>query len=131
VESFVLFAEQHPQWFGVKHLAAKERIPFRQRGAFFDYLRENRAHFRVGDVVTILGLREDDDREHYHSFFVLDADPITQLPIWLASNAGRPRVRVWENELGNAPKRSIKSVIRPQLSWLAEVVLGQREALVQ
>lgn len=125
VESFVGFVDQHPEWFEVSHLTPQERIPFQRRGAFYDYLRAQRGKFRVGNIVTILGLR-DDDREHYHSFFVYDVDPITQLPIWLASNAGRPRIRVWENEMGNAPKRSIKSVIQPKLEWWVERVLGGR-----
>lgn len=127
VQSFVGFTEQHPEWFAVTHLPAPERIAFQKRAAFYDYLKAHRELFQVGDIVTILGLR-DDDREHYHSFFVYDVDPITQMPIWLASNAGRPRIRVWENELSNAPKRSIKSVIHPKLDWLAEVVLGSAVA---
>jgi hypothetical protein len=124
VESLVGFAEQNPNWFTVTHLPAQERVAFQLRGQFYDYLKQHRTQFRVGNVVTILGLR-DDGKEHYHSFFVYDVDPVTQMPIWLASNAGRPRIRVWENEMGNAPKRSIKSVIEPKLQWLVEKVLGQ------
>jgi hypothetical protein len=123
VESFVGFAEQRPEWFTVTQLSGQERIPFQKRAAFYDYLKAHRELFRAGNIVTILGLR-DDDREHYHSFFVYEVDPITQVPIWLASNAGRPRIRVWENEMGNAPKRSIKSVVEPKLEWLAERLLA-------
>jgi hypothetical protein len=126
VESFVGFTEQHPEWFKVTHLSGQERIPFKKRAAFYDYVKAHRELFRAGSIVTILGLR-DDDREHYHSFFVYEVDPITQVPIWLASNAGRPRIRVWENELGNAPKRSIKSIIQPELQWLADRVLAAQE----
>jgi hypothetical protein len=125
VESFVGFTEQHPEWFKVTHLSGQERIPFQKRAVFYDYVKAHRELFRAGNIVTILGLR-DDDREHYHSFFVYEVDPISQVPIWLASNAGRPRIRVWENELGNAPKRSIKSVIQPELQWLAERVLAMQ-----
>lgn len=124
VESFIGFAEAHPNWFEVHQLQGAERVPFRKRAEFIDYLKQNRASFQRGDIVVILGLR-DDDREHYHSFFVYDVDPISRMPIWLASNAGRPRIRVWENELGNAPKRSIKARIRPLLPWLAQAVLGE------
>jgi hypothetical protein len=126
VESFVGFAEQHPEWFKVTQLTGQDRIAFQKRAAFYDYLKAHRELFRAGNIVTILGLR-DDDREHYHSFFVYEVDPISQVPIWLASNAGRPRIRVWENEMGNAPKRSIKSVIEPKLQWLAERVLAAQE----
>lgn len=124
VESFIGFAQAHPDWFEVHQLPAGERVPFRKRGEFIDYLKQNRTSFQRGDIVIILGLR-DDEREHYHSFFVYDVDPISRMPIWLASNAGRPRIRVWENELGNAPKRSIKARIRPRLPWLAQAVLGE------
>ncbi|HTM43537.1 MAG TPA: hypothetical protein VL137_01205 [Polyangiaceae bacterium] len=124
IESFIAFAGEHPQWFTVHNLPAVQRVPFRQRAAFIDSLKQHRSDFQPGDIVVILGLR-DDDKEHYHSFFVYDVDPVTQMPIWLASNAGRPRVRVWENELMSAPKRSIKTVIRPRLDWLASVLLPE------
>jgi hypothetical protein len=123
IESFIAFAGEHPQWFEVHNLPPAQRVPFRQRAAFIDSLKQHRSEFQLGDIVVIFGLRND-DKEHYHSFFIYDVDPVTQMPIWLASNAGRPRVRVWENELMSAPKRSIKAVIRPRLDWLASVVLS-------
>jgi hypothetical protein len=120
VESFVRFAEEHPMWFDVLNLPEQERIAFGRRGEFFEYLRANRMKFRPGDVVTILGLR-DDEKLHYHSFFIFMSDPVTGMPNLLAANAGRPRIRSWEGEMQNAPRRSIKSRIRPQTAWLESV----------
>jgi hypothetical protein len=80
-----------------------------------------RHEYRPGDVVVILGPR-DDDLLHYHSFFVVAADPVSGMPTWLAANAGRPRVRTWEAEMQNAPKRAIVARLRPRLEWLERLV---------
>jgi hypothetical protein len=74
-----------------------------------------------GDVVVILGLR-DDDKYHYHSFFVVDADPLTGMPTWVAANSGHPRVRAWAQEMASAPKRSLHARVRPKLEWLEALV---------
>jgi hypothetical protein len=128
VESLVDFASRHPEWFEVRHLPEEERIPLIRRTDFYDYLFSHRDDFRPGDVVTILGLR-DDQKLHYHSFFVYGADPVTGMPIMVAANAGRPRVRAWDVEMANAPLRSIKTRIRPRIEWLESVTLtSQGEA---
>ena len=44
------------------------------------------------------------------------------MPILLASNAGRPRIRTWEGEMRAAPRRSIHTRIRPRLDWLEQVI---------
>jgi hypothetical protein len=44
------------------------------------------------------------------------------MPTWLAANAGRPRVRTWEAEMQNAPKRAIVARMRPRLEWLEQLV---------
>jgi hypothetical protein len=77
--------------------------------------------------VTILGLR-DDEKLHYHSFFVFDSDPLTGMPMQVAANAGQPRIRSVENELSNAPRRSILSRIRPRLEWLESVIEVEERA---
>ncbi len=91
------------------------------RGRFFGDLYAKRASYRPGDVVVIYGLR-DDEKLHYHSFFVYESDPVTGMPTLVASNAGRPRIRTWENEMQNAPRRSVFARIRPRLSWLEKHV---------
>ena len=75
-------------------------------------------------IVTVFGLRSD-GKLHYHSFFVADRDPVTGAPIAVAANAGRPRMRSWENELQNAPARGIFAHIRPKLPWLERWLLPE------
>jgi hypothetical protein len=117
VENFVDFAWAHPEWFEVVDLEAEERVPLIAGERFFTTLYEHRARYRPGDIVTLHGLRSD-GKVHYHSFFVVDADPVTGMPTQVASNAGVPRVRTWEQELRPAPLRSIRSRVRPRLEWL-------------
>ena len=121
VESFITFAEGHPEWFEVTIAPPEARIPFRDRPAFFADLFAHRDEYRPFDIVTIFGLRSD-GKLHYHSFFVADRDPVTGMPIAVAANAGRPRIRSWENEMQNAPARGILAHIRPRLGWLEATV---------
>jgi hypothetical protein len=125
VESFVTFAAKHPEWFDVWELTDEERIPLIRRTDFYRFLFDRRGDFRPGDIVTIFGKR-DDDRLHYHSFFVYDADPLTGVPTLVAANAGRPHVRAWDGEMANAPLRSIKTRIRPRIEWLESITDPQR-----
>jgi hypothetical protein len=122
VGNFVDFAWNNPQWFDAYDLAPEERIPFQWRERFFAHLYDHRDRFVPGDIVTIYGPR-DDGEDHYHSFFVYQADPVSGMPTLLASNAGRPRIRTWEKELRSSPRRSIRSRVRPRLRWLESVVL--------
>ena len=117
VDRLIDFARARPEWFDVLEFAESERVRFLERRRFFRRLYERRADFRPGDVVAIYGLR-DDEKPHYHSFFIVADDPITRMPTLLAANAGRPRIRSWEGEMQNAPRRSILARIRPRLDWL-------------
>jgi hypothetical protein len=117
VERFIEFARAHAEDFDVYEPAPEQRVPLRNRGQFFSSVYEARAQYRRGDVVAILGPR-DDDKLHYHSFFIVDVDPLSGMPTELAANAGRPRIRSWEGEMSNAPRRSIFARIRPRPLWL-------------
>jgi hypothetical protein len=117
VGTFVSFAEAHPDWFDVTAIAPDARIAFRDHSAFFGDIYAHRDEYRPFDIVTIFGLRGD-GKLHYHSFFVAERDPLTGMPIAVVANAGRPRIRSWENELQNAPQRAILAHIRPKLPWL-------------
>jgi hypothetical protein len=122
VERFVEFAKAHSDWFEVFELPKEEHVPYAKRADFFAHLYENRERYRPGDIVTIYGLR-DDDKMHYHSFFVYESDPVTGSPSLVAANAGRPRIRPWEAEMITAPQRSIRASIRPRLEWLERVTV--------
>jgi hypothetical protein len=117
VGTFVSFAEAHPEWFDVTEAAPELRIAFRDHSAFFADVYAHRDEYRPFDIVTIFGLRSD-GKLHYHSFFVAERDPLTGMPIAVVANAGRPRIRSWENEMQNAPGRAILAHIRPKLPWL-------------
>ncbi|HEX2869694.1 MAG TPA: hypothetical protein VHP33_00530 [Polyangiaceae bacterium] len=121
VERFIEFARSHTEAFEVYEPAPEARVPLRNRALFFAELYRSRAQFRRGDIVAILGPR-DDEKLHYHSFFIVDADPLSGMPTELAANAGRPRIRSWEGEMQNAPRRSISARIRPRPIWLEALV---------
>jgi hypothetical protein len=129
VEQFIEFARSHPEWFELFEVPENERIAFQYRRRFFRRLVEAPDRFRPGDVVAILGPR-DDERLHYHSFFIVDADPLSGMPTLLAANAGRPRLRNWEAELEIAPRRAIVARIRPRLSWLETLIGTSDQALL-
>lgn len=127
VESFLDFAKLHPESFDVYQPAPEARIPLRSRAQFFGELYRTRAQFRPGDIVAILGPR-DDEKLHYHSFLIVAADPLSGMPTELAANAGRPRIRSWEAEMQNAPRRHIFARIRPRALWL-ESFLGPERTI--
>ncbi len=117
VDRLIEFARSRPEWFDLLEFAETDRVRFYDRHRFFQRLFERRADFQPGDVVAILGPR-DDEKLHYHSFFIVANDPITRMPTLVAANAGRPRIRSWESEMQNAPRRGILARIRPRLAWL-------------
>jgi hypothetical protein len=124
VESFLDFARGHTEAFDVYDVPSEQRVPLRNREQFFSTLYQARAHFRRGDIVAILGPR-DDEKLHYHSFLIVASDPLSGMPTELAANAGRPRIRSWEGEMQNAPRRSILARVRPRMPWLEALLAPQ------
>ncbi len=124
VEQFLALAERRSDLFELRRVPPEERVPLARRDRFFATLFEHRDEYREGDVVVILGLR-DDDKLHYHSFFVVESDPLTGMPTLVAGNSGRPRIRAWAVEMAPAPKRSPFARVRPRLEWLEEVGFGR------
>jgi hypothetical protein len=127
VERFIDFARAHTEAFDVYEPPPQARVPLRNRALFFSELYRARAQFRRGDIVAILGPRED-EKLHYHSFLIVGSDPLSGMPTELAANAGRPRIRSWEAEMQNAPRRSILARIRPRPVWL-EALLAQENGV--
>lgn len=117
IEQVADFGADHPEWFDMVFVPEEERVKFVYRTRFFEQIARRPNFHQVGDVVFILGLR-DDDLFHYHSFFVDAVDPLTGAPILLVSNAGPPQVRTWEGEMHNAPLRSIIARLRLRTEFL-------------
>jgi hypothetical protein len=128
VERFIDFARARGESFDVYEPPPEARIPLRNRALFFAQLYRARAEFKRGDIVAILGPRED-EKLHYHTFLIVDADPLSGMPTELAANAGRPRIRSWEGEMQNAPRRSILARIRPRAAWLEALMSPRTGAL--
>jgi hypothetical protein len=122
VEEFLALSERRTDLFDLHRVPPERQVPLTRRERFFTSLFEDRDKYRPGDVIVILGLR-DDDKYHYHSFFVFDSDPITGMPTLVAANSGRPRIRAFSDEMESAPKRSLRARVRPKLDWLERVVL--------
>jgi hypothetical protein len=123
VPEFVNFASLHPEWFEVRTFTKREQIPIGSPH-FLPRLAADAASFVPGDLVIIGGYVPWDARAytHYHSLFVYDSDPITGMPILIASNPGRPRQVTWLWEAGRTPRRTLRYRIRLKADWLARAV---------
>jgi hypothetical protein len=99
-------------------IPSSERVPFRRRSEFAAALSRHADQIREGDILVIHGLREEDLERHYHSVLVLRTDPMTGMPMVVADNAGRPRIRPLASAMRSAPRRSVKHRVRINFEWL-------------
>jgi hypothetical protein len=108
-------------------LPKSDIVPLRSFGAMAEALARNAGAFQEGDVLVIHGIRQEDNEEHYHAVLVLEADPLTGLPMVVADNAGRPRIRPLVTAMRTAPRRSVKHRLRLDTGWLLRALEGSGE----
>ncbi len=125
VHEFAQFTASKSELFDTWELPKDERIPFKDRDRFFNYLHERADMFRPGDMITLHGYKEG-GRPHYHSLIVLEQDPITGVITRIAGNAVFPREQTLEGIMYISPKRSIRHRIRVKEPWL-KIVSEQTE----
>ncbi len=119
VADFVEGAKKHPDLFDVWEVPQSEKIPFRKRDEFYQYLHDKQDMFRPGDMITVFGMKN--GHPHYHSLMVLEQDPVTGVITLVAGNAVFPREQSLEGILQISPKRSLKQRVRVLEPWLKAV----------
>src|SRR5690606_14137616 len=118
-QSFLRFAQATPDWFEVTQFPESERIELGYKERFFEWVAARVELFEAGDMVFIRGPTPwDEVDEHTHSFYIYETDPLTGIPIAIAGNAGPANLWSWETEARRAPKRTVRTRIRPKLEWL-------------
>jgi hypothetical protein len=123
VLAFGTFAETQPSLFATRRFAGSERIEFRERARYFQFLTDHADEVRPGDVIAIHGMKQD-KRIHQHAILVEYADPITGFPGGLADQMKRPRRRTWEGIMAEAPLRSLLYRARPTAEVFAKLDPG-------
>ena len=119
VPHLVRMARQHPEMWDIYTVPKDERVPFRKRDAFHEKMRTFPVELREADIIVIWGKRAD-ERNHFHSFFVHRTDPILGYPIVFSENAGYARVRVLDEIMRAAPRRSFLHRLRLRTDWVLE-----------
>jgi hypothetical protein len=116
--SVLEFATSNPGVFERHDFPCADWIPFKRRAEFAHAVARNADAIREGDLLVIHGLREEDLEDHYHTALVLRTDPLSGMPMVVADNAGRPRIRNLASAMRSAPRRSIKHRLRLDQEWL-------------
>lgn len=99
-------------------VARRDRVALREGRRFARAMGRVADDIQEGDTLIIHGLREQDMRLHYHAVLVLEVEPISGVPMVVADNQGRPRLRTLTSALRAAPLRSIKYRLRPDFDAL-------------
>ena len=120
VVAFGHVGDASPELFSSVHFTPTERVPFRERTRFFDWLTERADDVRPGDVVAIQG-KKADGKIHQHAILIEWRDPVTGFPAGLADQMKRPRRRTWEGIMAEAPLRSLLYRVRPTDAVIAKL----------
>jgi len=101
-------------------IARDDRVALQQGRGFARAMARIADDVRQGDALIIHGLRLQDMRNHYHAVLVLDVEPMTGVPMTVADNQGRPRLRTLTSAMRAAPLRSINHRIRVNFDAMEE-----------
>jgi hypothetical protein len=124
VLAFEKFAKKTPELFTHRRIPNDDRVPFRDRDAFFAYLVKHADAFEPGDIVAIQGPKRD-GHIHQHAILVRDTDPVTGMPYGLTDQMKRPRHRSWEGIMAEAPLRALLYHIKPTEKLMAKLDPGE------
>ena len=117
VPEIVRMARERPDIWDAYKVADEDRIPWRKRERFFAHLAAFPVDLHEADVIIIWGKRAD-QRNHFHSYFVHQTDPVFGYPIVFSDNAGYARVRVIDEIMRAAPRRYILHRLRLRPEWV-------------
>ena len=123
VLSLIRFARHNPEIFEAYRVPTSKEVKFETGKRFYRNLEKFPVDFREADMVVIWGYREDEKR-HYHSFFVHEIDPLDGFPLVLSDNAGLAAIRVWHDIMRTAPQRYVHYRLRLRDEWLLEKGIG-------
>lgn len=126
-DNVVTYFREHPGIFAVHEVDPDKRMAFDRGLAFYDYVYEHADKLDLNHVVLIFG-RRPNGVVRYHTLIVMRTDPVTGMPTELAENAGKPRVRSWQAAMRSAPRRSIRYILMPELSWLRQTLAPPGES---
>ena len=119
VRRLVQLAENLPYVASLFTFKREDRVPFRERESFFQNIWKHRDEMRIADVIVIYGLRSD-GRNHWHSFYVYDTDPVYGMPITLTDQAGHASIRSWTSIMSTAPRRFVRNRVRWNPFWVLD-----------
>ncbi len=104
-------------------------VPLKSMRRFVINLLRFKAKYREGDILVIHGLRDEDEKEHFHTVIILETDPITGFPTVVTDNQGRPRITSLKTAMRSAPRRSIKYILRihPKLNNSSQIALKEND----
>ncbi len=127
IASILTYALSEDTPFERYDVPQRKWIPLASYRRFIKNLVKLSLHFRVGDLLVIHGLRDEDEQEHFHTVLILSMDPITGIPVEVADNQGRPRISTLKTAMRAAPRRSIKYRLRLDFDKMITLTQKERE----